>query len=281
MDTAMRDLEQIQERDDDLESRRMVAWGLAILTTLAVVLSVATALSRETGGGEPTGDAASRGGSEALLASLGEASRDDAARGATSEDEPRAPLVDPASLRFPEALADVEERPEVAAALAAAEAELALPPTGGPGDRAPGPSSTAGATGALAPAPIARQLPAAHAAQDPEPGMARVVRGDPLLSEAEVEEVPPSAPAAPGHEGELTLQVVSYETRERAEAFAEELQARGHRAFVMSADVPGRGRFHRVRIGPFDKLHEAESYRRRFEAEEQIATFIVRRPAEE
>jgi len=290
MDTAMRDLEQIQERDDDLESRRMVAWGLAILTTLAVVLSVAMALGDATPGVDD-GAAASKGpGPDAVLAALGAAETEDDVPGVPGGLD-RAPLVDPANLRFPEALADIEtvdERPEVVAALAAAEAELASPdPTGAAGGSAetPAPAPVVPVapprpeTGSVAPPAIARQLPAATAAEDPEPGIARVVHADPLLRqvEADAEEVAPREKAQPGHDGDYTLQVVSYDTRERAETFAEELRARGHRAFVQSADVPGRGRFHRVRVGPFDAVGDAERYRRQFEADEQIATFVVRR----
>ena len=44
-----------------------------------------------------------------------------------------------------------------------------------------------------------------------------------------------------------------------------------------SADIPGRGRFWRVRIGPFDSKWEAQAYREKFEEQERMNTFVVRR----
>jgi cell division septation protein DedD len=53
------------------------------------------------------------------------------------------------------------------------------------------------------------------------------------------------------------------------------LRARSHRAFVTQAEVPGRGRFFRVRVGPFTTRKEAESYQARFEADEHMHTIVV------
>lgn len=273
MDTAMRDLERIQERDDDQDTRRLVAWALAVLTTLAVVLSVVAVV------GAATGEASNAPLAEdpLLLALAGDgaagvppAGRGEAVAAAATDAED--PPLDPASLRFPDALTETDERPEVAAALAAAAAELSHPVDDGP---TPADALRAAGLGSAEPPPLPRTLPAAVAAGEPDDELDRSVRTDPLLAPALAGDG--ATPASPGREGEYTLQVVSYDTSERAEAFAEELRARGHRAFVRSAEVPGRGRYWRVRIGPFDRLVDAETYRRRFEADEQIATFVVRR----
>ncbi len=45
----------------------------------------------------------------------------------------------------------------------------------------------------------------------------------------------------------------------------------------MAADIPERGRFYRVRIGPFDTQREADAYRHRFEDEERMNTIVIRR----
>jgi len=87
----------------------------------------------------------------------------------------------------------------------------------------------------------------------------------------------PKAGAAPrGHEGEFTLQVISYDRPEPSRAFAEGLRAKGHPAFVVTAEVPSRGRYYRVRVGPFKSRAEAETYRRKFEDQEHMNTFVVR-----
>ena len=45
---------------------------------------------------------------------------------------------------------------------------------------------------------------------------------------------------------------------------------------MTAADIPDRGRYYRVRIGPFKTRLLAEEYRRKFEDEEHMNTFVVR-----
>ena len=101
--------------------------------------------------------------------------------------------------------------------------------------------------------------------------------GDVALAPARTA-IPSTGPRArAGHDGDLTLQVASYRTEEEADIFAEALRARGHAAFVMQAEIPDRGTYYRVRIGPFDTMGEAESYRATFEQEERMNTYVARR----
>jgi len=81
--------------------------------------------------------------------------------------------------------------------------------------------------------------------------------------------------ASPGHEGGYQLQVSSFRTRAEADAFAEQLRARDHKAYVTQAHVPQRGVWFRVRIGPFATQHAATEYRSHFEAREHVVPFIV------
>lgn len=78
-----------------------------------------------------------------------------------------------------------------------------------------------------------------------------------------------------GQPGGFQLQVSSFKTDEEAQAFAAALRRRGHKAYVESAHVKGRGLWHRVRIGPFKYKRSADTYRQDFEAKERIVTFIV------
>ncbi len=84
-----------------------------------------------------------------------------------------------------------------------------------------------------------------------------------------------SAAAGPGHDGGYQLQVSSFRTQEEASVFADQLRARGHKAYVIEAKVPGRGTWYRVRIGPFQTQHAAASYRTTFEQREHVVPFIV------
>ncbi len=79
----------------------------------------------------------------------------------------------------------------------------------------------------------------------------------------------------PGHEGGYQLQVSSFHTQAEAEAFADQLRVRGHRAYVVEARVPGRGTWYRVRVGPFPTQHAATQYRSTFEMREHVVPFIV------
>jgi cell division septation protein DedD len=81
-----------------------------------------------------------------------------------------------------------------------------------------------------------------------------------------------------GAAGGYQLQVSSFKTQPEAEAFAQALRRRGHKAYVEPAYVKGRGLWHRVRIGPFKYRRSAVIYRQDFEAKERIVTFIVEPP---
>jgi DedD protein len=103
---------------------------------------------------------------------------------------------------------------------------------------------------------------------------------DPLMKAAtdaaQITTRPAQADAAPeGHAGGYQLQVSSFHTQAEAEAFAEQLRARGHRAYAIEARVPGRGTWYRVRIGPFEGQHAVMQYRAAFEAREHVVPFVV------
>jgi cell division septation protein DedD len=89
----------------------------------------------------------------------------------------------------------------------------------------------------------------------------------------------PAADMAPsGTPGGYQLQVSSFQTEPEANNFAEALRRRGHRAYVQSAFVRGRGVWYRVRIGPFKYRRSAEIYRQDFEAKERLVTFVIDPP---
>jgi DedD protein len=255
MDTAMRDLERIQEHDpEDGRLRQMGVWALAAMVTVALVVAMAVMV----GGFRSDGGAS---GHDPLDALDGLA----AAGAGDLEDE----TVDPTSLSFPHTLVNAENRPEVSAAVAAAEAELAHPAPSAsrreqPEERDPSPS-------------VPATLPAAAAAAPTASVLARTVREDPLMARPAERERPEVRPAPAGRDGKYTLQVISYRSADEAELFARTLRDRGHETFVVTADLPERGRHWRVRIGPFDSLADAERYRADFEESEGMNTFIVKR----
>ncbi len=90
-----------------------------------------------------------------------------------------------------------------------------------------------------------------------------------------VDNLPSGPPSPAGREGGYQLQVSSFRTQNEADTFSGQLRARGHKAYVVEAHVPGRGTWYRVRIGPFSSQHAAASYRSGFEGREHVVPFIV------
>jgi DedD protein len=81
--------------------------------------------------------------------------------------------------------------------------------------------------------------------------------------------------APPGMEGGFQLQVASFKDPADADRLVEDLRKRGHRALRQAANVPERGIWHRVRIGPFRSKFEALKYKEKFERSERISPFVV------
>ena len=291
MDTAMRDMEQMREREDEVPGRRFGTWVLAGVAIAGLAFALGVLLDGESSTADDA--AAERANFDLEAESLSMESRagaEDSVREAEAGEE-TAPNVDRERLVFPTALVEEDERPEVAAALAAAAAEHAHPDpeaaeaaapspamAGGPhelGEQADGPNLIAQLQREQAEAGL-RALPAAVAANPSSRMLTQTAKADPMMGAA-LPKREPTRRAPRGMDGEYTLQVISYRTASEAAAFAEALRDKGHEAFVIVADVPGRGVHHRVRVGPFESLREAESYRAAFEREERMNTFVVRR----
>ena len=293
MDNRVRDLDQIQEDDGDDRGRRL---GTILLATAAVVgltFAIGVVVGRAAEPEPPPSD-------DPLARLSGVAAAQ------TAKTPISLPKVEAADLSFPNTLSGHEERPEVLAALrAAAEEEAALAePAGDTPPAQAAPAKLGGAPVAAdpasedeqddgvdedadvlaaapqaPPAPVAAEeivasIPAAVAA-GAGARLPKAALHDPLVAAAIREpEVRQNAPR--GHDGEFTLQVISYDRPEPSQAFAEGLRAKGHTAFVTAADIPERGRYWRVRIGPFKSRLQADEYRRKFEDEEHMNTFVVR-----
>lgn len=107
---------------------------------------------------------------------------------------------------------------------------------------------------AAAPAPAAETAPAAPATPEPAPSFDfyKVLPGD---APAEL----PAAPAAPALR--YYLQAGAFQNPADADNLKAQLALLGIEAVIQTSDVPDRGIFHRVRIGPFDAMSEVERTR--------------------
>jgi cell division septation protein DedD len=275
MENRVRDLEQIQERDGDDRGRRIGALLMAALALVGLTFAIGVVVGRAA---EPV--------PQAELDPLAKLDRVQPGALAPTAAPAKQVEVRAADLSFPTALTENEERPEVLAALAAAAAEEAALA----GNEEPAPAAPAAIE---APAPLEPQaevsteelvasVPAAVAAGAAGRSLPKSMRHDPMVANAlrNGDDSDQTSDAAHGYEGELTLQVISYDSPEPARAFAAGLREKGHEAFVTAAEVEDRGRFYRVRIGPFKTRQAAEKYRAEFEQQEHMNTFVVRKKDE-
>jgi DedD protein len=263
MDTAMRDLDQLRERGDETTGRKLGLFVMAGVLSVAAVFAMGIMVGRD---GEP----APKSDSDPLAQlALPAAKAQGAAEVVTPPVEVR-----PEALSFPATLTDArDDEPLVEATVRAAEAELAR------AMRQPhanlGVPPIPAAPPMMAAPPSVAELPAASTATDQAERLSRVAQHDPLVARALPPQQAPADLAPAGYDGAFVLQVVSYDSAAAAEKFATTLRARGHKAFVMAADVPGRGRFHRVRVGPFKTKAEAVQYQGQFEGAEHMHTILV------
>ena len=246
LDTAMRDLERIEERPlGQSDSRYLVLWGAGLASLIAVLLAVAANVDRADNANADTPDPLA-----ALTIDTGDL---------IEEKKVRSTDVDPEQLTFPSALA-THDPPEVVAALAAATAEYEHP------DPLEQPTSLA---------EITAGLPGAVVASPDQEVVARAAVQDPMVNGKASTHGNVQPAAQRGSEGKFTLQVLSYRTPREAESFASSLRKRGHAAYVITSNVPERGQHWRVRVGPFTNRQKAIAYKAKFEKSEGISAYIV------
>ncbi|MGH7437633.1 MAG: SPOR domain-containing protein [Polyangiaceae bacterium] len=258
----IRNLEQLQEDDDDRKTPRGVTAALLVLGGGCVVFAGLALAGRSsqtpTAKADPLGDLLNR--------------RPHAAASASGMNA-KPTEISAKDVTFPEMLSD-EGKPATAL-VAVQNVPLAATVTGAPGAKP--------ATPPTQPPPPTDRLPVvplpAQAVLEATPV---VTRPRDTLTKAATDAAqmltpgPTTGDTAPaGHEGGYQLQVSSFRSQGEAQAFADQLRARGHKAHVVEAHVPARGTWYRVRIGPFATQHTASQYRSGFEAREHVVPFVV------
>ncbi|MBN2194131.1 MAG: SPOR domain-containing protein [Polyangiaceae bacterium] len=247
----VRNLEQIQELDPRAGGGRLAALVLAALGGTALVIAAVTMAKRSGPPAVNTADPLA-----ALVASAGEAKRD-----RVSPDH-----LDARDVTFPKLLSDGTTPTTALAAVKDAEGRLL--------GQVPSASAIA-----LTPPPATDELPVV-----PLPA-GSLLQATPITTEpkdrltamsAKVTSAAAEGDLAPaGSDSGFQIQVASFKDQVDADRFVEELRRRGHSAFRQAAYVPGRGLWHRVRIGPFDSKYAANQYRAKFERTERMSPFVV------
>jgi DedD protein len=265
MGDGFRNIERIEESDD----ARKMPWGvsaaLVVLGGACVVFAVLALGGRTSRLAEKKSDP--------LGELLAERSRASAAAGSFPS-PPAATELSPKDVTFPQILSDSNHPPTALAAVRSSTAPI--PPAGATTPSTPAlasaqpPPPTDRLSVVPLPLPAQAVLEATPVVTRPRDALTRAA------SDAAKMDAPLSPNAAPaGHDGGYQLQVSSFHTVGEAQAFADQLRARGHKAYVVEASVAGRGVWYRVRIGPFPTQRAAADYRTDFEDKEHVVPFIV------
>ena len=72
-----------------------------------------------------------------------------------------------------------------------------------------------------------------------------------------------------------TLQVGSFQKKERALELAEELRSKGYDTYIISSNIPMKGLWHRVRVGHFNTLEEAKKTQLTVEMKERLPAYVT------
>jgi cell division protein FtsN len=180
---------------------------------------------------------------------------------------------------------------EAAPAEASAQADATEPePTSAPTDEDYAPTTTAQKP---AEPKVAEPKPAAPKAE-PKPVETKVAESKPAPTPGKVEPAPTPTrttpqgaglkdaiaratqrptEAVPG--GAFTLQLSAFQNRPEADRFAAKLRDRGYAPFIVSAEVPGKGTWYRVRMGSFASKEAASRYLTDFKRETQLQAFVA------
>jgi DedD protein len=241
----LRNLEQIQERDDG-SGRGLGPWLLGAGGVGALVLAVVMSMPEKHIAAESTEDPLAE-----LLAKAKEV-----------ESVP-ADQLSPDHASFAQILTD-KERPSTAlVAVKAADGrmleplEKQLPPAPPPADQLP-----------VVPLPAGKLLDSTKLTAEPQDGLAELA--------AQRAQLPPGGERAEaGSSGEYQIQIASFRDKPEADAYVQALRLRGHRAHAEAANIPSRGLWYRVRVGPFKDKAKAIAYKLDFERKENMSAFLV------
>lgn len=122
-----------------------------------------------------------------------------------------------------------------------------------------------------APKPKKKPQPEAQkpAAEKPAPAESEPTESEPKKAEAPKPEVKPANAAA-----RYTLQVAAHPDMDSAKAHMERLRKMGLEPHLVSAAIPGKGKFYRVRVGKFESMDEARSFQGDLKRKNSLSTFV-------
>jgi len=86
----------------------------------------------------------------------------------------------------------------------------------------------------------------------------------------------PEPPDGKGQKGKFTLQLSAFQDSAEAEAFLATVKQAGYAAYVVSAEVEGKGTFYRVRLGNYGSYDDAVAAKAEFERKVPKIAYVTR-----
>ena len=280
----MRDTHRMREKYDlSLDSRQVVSLLIGGIVVLGAVFVLGVLVGKKLAG-TPHADHAPD-----LLTALDHKSdaleRARAAPPLTFQEELTKPAASaPTAIRPPAASAPATPATSTATAAARPAAAPATVATSAPPAANP---SAVSASKPAAPARAAAVPVATTAATETKPERkvepekkAEAVRTPPAESVA-TRSAPaaahpsPKVPEATSPTGAFTLQLAASPNRDDAERQASRLREKGYAPYIVTAEVPGKGTWYRVRMGSFPTKDAATRYLQDFKRETQAEAFVA------
>ncbi len=140
------------------------------------------------------------------------------------------------------------------------------------------PGSAASSSASTKPAASGRATPAPTvAAVDPKSEAARPAHTESVATRTApaAAHAAPKVPEATSATGAFTLQLGASPSRDDAERQASRLREKGYAPYIVSAEVPGKGTWYRVRMGSFPTKDAATRYLQDFKRETQAEAFVA------
>ena len=71
------------------------------------------------------------------------------------------------------------------------------------------------------------------------------------------------------------IQLGSFKSFDAANTLCDKYISKGYKAYIVSAEIPGKGTMYRVRIGRFMEINDAQEFISEFEKKEKVSAFIT------
>ena len=275
----MRDTHRMREKYDlSLDSRQVVSLLIGGIVVLGAVFVLGVLVGKKLAG-TPRADHAPD-----LLTALDHKSdaleRARAAPPLTFQEELTKPATTPpAAIRAPSASAPVTTA--TSASTPAPRPSPAPATVSAPTPAASAPAATAAKPGATARGAAVPVTTAATTEAKAEPEKKAAPARTPPADSVATRSTPaaahpaPKVPDATSATGAFTLQLGASPNRDDAERQASRLREKGYAPYIVTAEVPGKGTWYRVRMGSFPTKDAATRYLQDFKRETQAEAFVA------